>query len=61
LSKSLSQAGRNEILDALEAAREAQAAFWDSLQHLEEVLGQDIDGNMDLSQIDLEALLTAKN
>jgi len=41
----------------LQAAAEAQSAFWDALGLLENELGVDIDGTQDLASVTLTELL----
>ena len=48
------------LLNAFEEAQAAQTEFWNSLSRLEELLGRDLDGTIDLSQFDLDTLLASK-
>jgi hypothetical protein len=46
------------MIDALEVAREAQTAYWDALLTLEEAIGVEVDGNLDLEETTVELLAT---
>jgi hypothetical protein len=58
--KSNSTRRRATLLNAFEKAQAAQTEFWASISRLEELLGRDLDGTIDFSQIDLDTLLASK-
>jgi hypothetical protein len=59
--KSISTLRRADLLNALEATQAAQTEFWASLGRLEELLGRDLDGTVDLGQLDIDSLLASEN
>jgi len=60
MRKSNSTLRRATLLNAFEETQEAQTQFWASLSRLEELLGRDLDGTIDFSQLDPDALLASK-
>lgn len=61
MPKKISSRHRAAVLEALDATRDAQAEFWDSLGRLEELVGRELDGVVDFHQIDLENLLNLES
>ena len=61
MRKSTSTLRRADLLNALEATQAAQTEFWASLGRLEELLGRDLDGTVDLGQLDIDSLLASEN
>lgn len=61
MRKSISTLRRADLLNALEATQAAQTEFWASLGRLEELLGRDLDGTVDLGQLDIDSLLASEN
>lgn len=61
MRKSTSTLRRADLLNALEATRAAQTEFWASLGRLEELLGRDLDGTVDLGQLDIDSLLASES
>jgi len=59
--KSISTLRRADLLNALEATQAAQTEFWASLGRLEELLGRDLDGTVDLGQLDIDSLLASES
>jgi hypothetical protein len=60
MRKSRSTLRRATLLNAFEEAQAAQTQFWATLSRLEELLGRDLDGTIDLSQVGLDTLLASK-
>lgn len=60
MRKSDSTRRRATLLNAFEKAQTAQTEFWASLSRFEELLGRDLDGTIDFSQVDLDDLLASK-
>ena len=59
MPKSNSTRRRVTLLNAFEEAQAAQTEFWASISRLEELLGRDLDGTIDFSQIDIDTLLAS--
>ena len=48
---------RKQAEEALSKAQDSQTDFWDDLHALEEVLGIEVSGDDDLSEVDIDTLL----